>query len=451
MLLRFSVKNNLSFSKEETISFIASQEKRHPNHVYTTKDGQVKVLRMGAIYGANGAGKSNLLKSIYMAQKMIIQGVTLGQALKKKSFKLDKNLSNEPTIYNFDILINGEILNYGFAHDHYQISEEWLYKIPAGNFDKEDLVFFRKTIDGVVDVKFGKLNKLFDVKDSDFIDYVAKGTRPEQLFLNETVNRNIKAFSDLYYWFKNQLIILAPNARHRKIEVLLKFSKLMPDAMSKFLKDLGTGVDQVFAKPVSLTEVSASLGIPQNIIDQAKSDLKSNDFALIELKNKVFVVEKSQDNELVINQIKTSRTTTEGTSVEFNFSDESHGTQKLIHTFPAINSAMVSNKTILIDEFELNLHPLVSKQIIKNFIDSFDDQKQGQLIFTTHEDNLLDLDLFRKDEIWFVEKDENHSSSIYSLAEFKPRYDLKVNKHYLEGRFGAIPFISSPEQLGWDA
>lgn len=131
----------------------------------------------------------------------------------------------------------------------------------------------------------------------------------------------------------------------------------------------------------------------------------------------------------------------------FDLGDESDGTIRLLDFVPALKDVISKRKVFIVDEIERSIHPLLIKKLVGKF--SLDENSTGQLIFTTHESNLLDQELFRQDEIWFVEKDKAGSSDLYSLSEFKEHKSIDIQKGYLSGRYGSIPFMGNLEDLNW--
>ena len=134
--------------------------------------------------------------------------------------------------------------------------------------------------------------------------------------------------------------------------------------------------------------------------------------------------------------------------IEFNLDEESDGTNRLFELTPAFYELINDNRVVIIDELESSMHPILAKQLLQLYLKK--SNTNSQLIFTTHECNLLDQDLLRQDEIWFVEKRENGSSDFYPLSDFSERYDKDIKKGYLQGRYGAIPFMSNLSELNWN-
>jgi AAA15 family ATPase/GTPase len=160
----------------------------------------------------------------------------------------------------------------------------------------------------------------------------------------------------------------------------------------------------------------------------------------------VFVVKK--DEKISVLKVISLHNSPLNKDIIFDISDESDGTQRLLDLIPAFDRIIQYDQTFIVDEIDRSLHPALLKSLVRKIME--DNTTKGQLVFTTHESNLLDMDIFRQDEIWFVEKDRKTcGTQLYSLSEYKPRYDLDIRKGYLNGRFGAIPFLANLEDLNW--
>jgi len=176
-------------------------------------------------------------------------------------------------------------------------------------------------------------------------------------------------------------------------------------------------------------------------------ELEEDDDIVLTRENGNVLITK-ENNKIVVKKMMALHLAEDGQDISFEFENESDGTRRLLDFIPAFDGILQHDVTFIIDEIDQSLHPALLKALVHKIMT--DEATKGQLIFTTHESNLLDLDIFRQDEIWFVEKDrKTGGSQLYSLSEFKPRYDLDIRKGYLKGRFGAIPFLASLEDLKW--
>lgn len=189
--------------------------------------------------------------------------------------------------------------------------------------------------------------------------------------------------------------------------------------------------------------------MPDNIEKQIKDAVNNDNAILVSDGEKQYAISKSGNNKLILLKLKMQHKGADDDLIDFKFEEESEGTQRLIHLAPAFADLLESEKVYFIDELDRRLHPNLSKSLIELYLELHIKRKNRQLIFVTHESNLLDLNYFRRDEIWFAEKDKNGASHLSSLADFKVRSDLNIKNGYLNGRFGAIPFIGDTEKLGW--
>jgi uncharacterized protein len=445
MLIRFIVENFLCFNDEAEFSMVAAKGRILKDHVISGKNARdVSLLRTAVIYGANASGKSNLIKSMEFARSLIVKGTPAGEQIPVTKFKLDLKASKRPSRFQFEFKCKDKVYSYGFSLDADCIHEEWLYDRSTPT---EKLLFERKSIIGEkTQVTFGKLNYKED-KDEQLLIFTGLGTRPEQLFLTETFQRNTGYFNDIYEWFQKKLIFIFPESAFGGIEFFLKENETLSNEFKKYLLMFDTGISDIITEEYDLEKDRTD--IPKEIITNIQKDLKEKDIkALIRSENNSRYALFKNGAEQIKALKLLSKHKIKGTNKEehFEIKEESDGTQRLIDILPALMTLQSFETVIIIDEIDRRLHPHITKKILEIFL-SF--KSKSQLIVTTHETSLLDLKLLRKDEIWFVEKNKDGESSVYSLEEYKPRYDKDIRKGYLLGRFGAIPFLRGKKGLGW--
>lgn len=455
MLVQFTVENFLSFKEKTTLSMVAaSGDQQHPAHVVADGIGKAPaLLRAAALYGANAAGKSNLVKAARFAQNLITRGRRSGQTIPVTPFRLD-NISKRPSRFEFNFTHQGILYAYGFVLNSSQILEEWLYATPK----KQEVRYFeRVTLENKeVKVEFGRSFTGRSRDQAQFLEFIARGTRPNQLFLTEAMDRNVAQVAPVIHWFANVLTVISAEAQALDLEMTVHKSSERTDFMVSFLRMAGTGIEGVVTEEAPLDFDRYFPDMPESVredIIQRLQDVSENEETLLlSSPGDRYVILRAEEGELKILLLRTQHRATDGRLIDFNVDEESEGTQRLIHLIPALLDLKEQNgKVILLDELDRRLHPLLSRLFVKAFLDCNESNKKSQLIFTTHETSLLDLDLLRRDEIWFVEKDPSGASHIYSLAEFKIRPDLKIEKGYLNGRFGAVPFVGDIYSLGWTA
>lgn len=445
MLIRFFVENFLSFNDQVEFSMIPGKGRLLSHHVIRDKKRSgINSLKFAIIYGANASGKSNLIKAIDFAQYLILKGTSAKDRIQVRHFRLDKKRYKEPSKFQFDIRYKEKMYSYGFTLDSNKIHNEWLYEI---NKFRERLLFERKTTkENKGNIKFGNIPFL-EKKERKFLDFVWLGTRPNQLFLTESIQRNVKYFKDVYEWFDRKLTLIFPETMAAGTEFYFDQKSSSSKAFLKYLQLFDTGISGLTAKRHSLEKNKTE--IPQSVINSINEGIKNkNDrFLLTSPENKRYTVYRDEHDKLIaLELIAKHKIINSDEKVNFDIQEESDGTQRLIDLLPALISSLDYDKVFLIDEFDRSLHPLLIKDYIKIFFGQSRGQK-SQLIVTTHDSSLLNLKLLRKDEIWFIEKNQNGESKLYSLEEFKPRHDKDIQKSYLQGRLGAIPFIRDIKQI----
>ncbi len=442
MLIRFLFENFRSFKEENVLEMLSTNSKDHFSHVIRDEENKsISIVRIAAMYGANASGKSNVVSAMSFAQELIIEGTKGDQIINVIPFRLDKSARTKPSKFEFTFKHLGIIYTYGFVTNSNEILEEWLFATPK---TVEVKYFERINRKGKVKVEFGPslLRKGKDAKSKQFMNFVAEGTRPNQLFLTEAVDRNVERLKVVTQWFENILTIVQAESHYSSLEIRVQRDKTFTDFLGKFLESVGTGIEGITTEKRPLNFEMDFEGMPENLKQEIKNDLtKGKTLSMHSSDGTQFCVIQDDDKQFALINLKTVHTGIDGTKERFDVEDESDGTQRLMHLIPILYNSKSTDKTYVIDELDRRLHPLLSQQFLRNYLEN-EEKSKSQLIFTTHDTNLLDAELLRNDEIWFVDKDNYGESKLYSLAEFKLRKGLKIEKGYLSGRFGAIPFIS---------
>ncbi len=433
MLIRFQVSNFLSFRDEIEFSMIPGLTRQHSHHVLRGEGrNDLNILRAAVIYGPNASGKSNLIKSLSFAKNFIIEGRKPKQLIPVKPFKLDKVCANQPSKFAFEIKHNQRCFIYGFEIDEKRVISEWLYEIKKTT---ESLLFYRKHQGGNPKIEFGKI-KYSGIKERDFLEFVAMGTRPNQLFLTESVERGAKYFEDVYDWFKEVLVIIFPESLYMPLGIHIKSKDKHASLLVDYLQKFDTGVCGF-----GFSEIIPENEIPVDVWERIKNEVDSGTkVSIIGPDNQRFIITKdnSHTHKAFKLMFKHKMSTCEE-EVNFDMIEESDGTLRLIDLIPILYDLGKGNHVFVIDELDRSLHSALSYQIIDLFLKNT--EATSQIIVTTHDTHLLTFDLLRRDEIWFFEKNIQGYSQMYSLEEFAPRYDNDIQHGYIKGRFGAIPVV----------
>ena len=452
MLIRFTVENFLSFKDKVEFSMVAGRTRKHKDHIITSgKRNDIRLLKIGVIYGANASGKSNLIKAMAFAKELIVRGTRGKQSIPVIPYRFDNATEKKPSKFQFEVKYKTKLYIYGFEVDSERVHSEWLYEIRPAS---EKLIFERKTdLDGRTEIEFGSIS-LTTEHNREFLNFTASGTRPNQLFLTESMDRNISYFEDIYNWFDRALVLIFPNAKpgagvamrfmendefkqkYRDILGLLDLGINDID-LSEFDLDAETRLPNEIKKQIR----QAILEIPQEFKEKAVIHIPQFDILIVVESDNQFKAYKF----MTVHQIEH-----ESRKVLFELFEESDGTQRLFELVPALIDLLHAERerVLVIDELDRRLHAHITYNILDIFLTN-SANKSSQMIITTHEASLLDLDKVRRDEIWFIEKDRTGASSVYSLEEFAPRFDMDIEKGYLNGRFGAIPILPSYNVLEW--
>ena len=432
MLLSVSIENWRSFAERAEFSMLAGNERQFNETLQRIKSRRMRVLPLSAIYGGNASGKSNFIKAIAFARKLIVNGNLPNARIPVEPFKLDKKHMKKPFTISFEIFTNNKRYEYGFSATAEKIIEEWLIEIGS---NREWELFRRGEKEFYVNE-----NKVSDAENVVQLSMLINMTRKNQLFLFQSIDQNFSQFSDIYNWFRDDLIFMAPDDRFGPT-IGRYFSK--EDSLSAFLDSmlhkLDTGVQELSIKKMNLEDLHA----PKGMINDMKEQLSDGKTAIISnfSEDELFFASMS-DGELEIEKLVSSHTDNDGNSVSFDLTEESDGTRRLMHlgfVFWEL-SRLKSQKTIFVDEIDRCLHSQLLRRLIYEYQKTCAADTRTQLIFTTHDLLLMDQQLLRRDEMWFTERDRKGRSSIFSLADFKDvRYDKDVRKSYLQGRYGAIP------------
>lgn len=414
MLIEFRVKNFRSLRGEQVLSLVASKDKTllDTNTQETGIKAAPTLLRSAVVYGANASGKSNLIKALHYMRAVVTESATViqpGHTFIVQPFRLDGDSGNKPTEFEITFILNKVRYQYGFALTSQRIVSEHLLVYKAfkpqrwfeRHFDAEsgrDVYEFGTGLKGPKNVWEG-------------------ATRANSLFLSMAVQLNSEQLRPVFDWFIHQLVIIneaAPLALQFSMQLLKQPEKRKE--ICSFLKaaDISiAGIDLVTRKVMGQTIK----------IDFATGNRETGPV------------------EHEVNELKFHHVTENGKAV-FDLGDESSGTRNLLFLVGPVLEILSKGLTLVIDELDTSLHTLLVRELVRLFHRPEANTGNAQLIFTTHDTSLLDAyGLFRRDQVWFVEKKKDQSSELYSLVEFSPRKKEALERGYLQGRYGSVPLL----------
>lgn len=445
MLISIAVENFKSFDNLTNFNMIASNKLRNSKgKVFHTNN--VSILKSAVIYGANASGKSNLIEVFRFVQQCILSKKI---PLKARQLYCKNRKDNENKISTFEIrmCINETCYAYGFdiLLKEQTIEREWILELTKSN---ECKILFNRENDKFELSKDLKANS--DDLDKFKIYSEDLSENNSVLFLSE-MNRNKKIsddsklffFKEIYNWFSEDLNIFSPDTPVTDFEYYYDSSSLK--IVKHIIKSFDTGITDIKIRELTVEELQNKLNkeIFNEVITKVKEKTSNNNINGFQLsmrsKDEFFnIAMDKEDDEPIITTLSFKH----GKSLcEFDFDEESDGTRRI---FDLLDILLTENKNsvYIIDEMERSLHPSLTKHFIE-LLNEYHNKNNIQLIFTTHESTIMTQELFRRDQIWFVSRDESNNSNLYPLDIFNERYDKKISKAYLEGRYGAIPIFGS--------
>jgi len=423
MLIQFTTGNYRSFLPLKTISLEATSISEFKENIFSTKKG--KLNKCAAIYGANASGKSNLIQAMGLMRNMIFESFEKSSAssLSFDPFLLKSSNLKEPTFFEAVFLIDDIRYRYGFEYNEKSIKAEWLFFTEKR---KEKPLFIREN-DGIQVFRFFKEGNSLEEK-----------TRTNALFLTVVDQFNGKIAQKVMNWFNNFNIIDGISHRgYRSITFKMLEDKATRQSLTEFYQELDLGFHSIEIKKELFDAEKMIQGLPEDLVKQLVTDLEGETIVNLTTKHKMF-----DENHEFINAFQ-----------EFNVrSQESSGTNKIIDLSGPIFDTLKDGGILVIDELDAKLHSLLTISIIRLFQSETTNPKNAQLLFATHNNNILSLGRLRRDQIYFTEKDSLGITDLYSLVEYnmkgkRVRKDNSFEKDYIKGRYGSIPSIGDLNKL----
>ena len=456
MLIRFRTSNFLSFDHEQELSMIAGNTKKKENHLIDQNN--LKLLKFSAIYGANASGKSNLLKAINFSKNIILGGIKANLANLYCRIK-DSN-KNKISSFEYEIKINNRFYAYGFdlMLSKNSIQAEWLYELDK-NKNKEVLIYTRELNQ---DIKinneyFNNNNDILsrlnvyhsDMKSQDTVLFLTVMNKNKETLYKDNPTNNVCILKDIFSWFVNSLIIIFPQVGLDNTPFFSSEESI--EKINEIISKFGTGISECKVVEANLQELQAAIPpeILRDMINKIESEYvnsqknKTNiQQASIRINRELYIIRKTSINNLRVEKIVLKHKNNDS---QYAFSEESDGTQRLFDLIEILMNKD-SEKVYLIDELDRCFHPELTYKFIERFLNLTNNN--SQLIVTTHESRLLNFDLLRRDEIWFANREKNGPTDLYSLEKYNERFDKKIDKAYLEGRYGGVPLFETLFPVG---
>ena len=417
MLIEFSATNYRSFLTTQSLALAANTatELQEENSFVSPVSNLPRLLRSSVVYGPNAAGKSNLIQAIAFMKRFVLSSAKEsqeGEKIDAAPFLFNRQSSLNSSEFEVLFIQDGIRYQYGFAVNSKKVTGEWLFAYPEGrsqkwferNYDPEtqkDIWYFGP--------KFTGRRKVWQ-----------EATRSNALFLSTAIQLNNEQLKPVFNWFDHKLHVidqggnLHPGFSTSECEKEEKKKKIL-----KFMNAADLSITDIFLEKKEFSTKDLPAEMPQNIKEEISKDLDGKKLTSL------FFMHPSSDK---------------GEDVALEFEEESAGTRKLFTLAGPWLDVLDNGLVLFVDELDISLHPHLVRFLLNLFHNPETNRHNAQLVFTTHDTTVLDQTLMRRDQVWFIEKDAENATRLYPLSDYKPRKGEALQKGYLYGRYGALPF-----------
>ena len=422
MLIEATIQNYRSIKGPIVFSMLAAKNSNSNDTRTVAIDKKRNLLRSAALYGANGSGKSNVIRAMAFMKRFVFTSIKMNSTdvIETNPFRLDEKSLSEPSLFEVVFYKDDKKYRYGFEVTKEKVISEWLF---VDYTIKESKIFVRRGREVVFGDKSDIPKKAIDI------------TRDNGLLLSVGDQMNSVIAGEVFSWFENLNIIsnlhdgytgVATDILKNDDDYLPK--KLLLETLTK--ADLGVSSIHLKEEKISFGEFVRKEKIPEAFIRAMREDMNKNDDDEIEIRDVIMFHKKYNAKSEVVKP------------VGFSIEEESDGTKRLFSLMGPLLDTLYNNKVLFIDEIENSLHPLLFDGLIEMINSNMFPGSKSQIIFATHKTSLLDFKRIRKDQVWFTDKDQFGDTKLFSLLEYKAvRKDINLEKSYLSGIFGAVPVI----------
>lgn len=421
MLIEFTVKNYRSIKGEQTLSLVKTKDEKQNGFVPDIPQS-IALTSSAVIYGANAAGKSNLIDALAFMDNMVRKSATKkqqGDKILVIPFLFDEQTTNEPSEFEVVFISEGVKFQYGFSLDKEKVLEEWLIAYPKGRPQE----WFSR----IYNNKTNKSKYKFGTHLTGQKQVWKNSTRNNALFLSTAIQLNSEQLQPVFNWFQSKVYIIDSSNISPRFTLEHCDSGINKELVLQFLQSANIDIHDIKIKKEQFDPSLLPNEMPNSIKESIIEELTGED---------------------IIKEIKAVHRTKSGKLVDLNMQEESDGTQKFFSLSGLWLDALKNGDVLVVDELHNSLHPKLVKHLVGLFHNEKTNPNNAQLIFTTHDTSILNQDVFTRDQIWFCEKDESQATVLYPLTDFSPRKGREnLEQRYMSGRYGGIPFIKEFELI----
>ncbi len=419
MLIEFNATNVLSIKEKQTLSMTAANAFKEDRQIHCVEDlpHTPPLLRSAVIYGPNASGKTNLLRALRFMGMFVTHSAKesqQGEEIGVKSFLFDSKTRGQPSEFEVSIIHEKVRYQYGFAVTQERVTDEWLFAFPEG---RAQHWFSRQYDRDAKEYRWEMGKKLQGPK-----KLWRESVRDNALFLSTAVHLNSDQLQPLFQWFQDKLrivssgVIFSPSFTAQLCEENEEIRK----QILRFLQAADLGIADISIKKHPFSNSDLPEDIPAEVRKEIHDKL---------------------DGTIMLHPKFLHRVSGRERMAALDLEDESTGSQNLFAMVGPLLDVIENERILLIDELNNHLHPMLARFFIKTFQKARQKGPKAQLVCTTHDATLLDTGLFRRDQIWFVEKNQDQSTRLYPLSDFTPRKREALGRGYLQGRYGALPYL----------
>jgi AAA15 family ATPase/GTPase len=424
MILNFSIENWKSFRDRAVLSMLPTREKQHGYRVPYFSKCDVRILPISSVYGGNASGKSNFCQALFTLQSIIVDGTQPNSEIPVYPFCLDECSPQKATSFEIDFAIGDAIYRYSISATRQKISEEKLVRIDGRTdvtmYDRHD-----QTIE---------LGNCWNETQKKRLRLIINGemVRSNQTFLRTVIDWNFKDLFDIWDYFRSKLIFIFPNSKYVPTEKLIDVNS--NKEINNLLSKLDTGISRIGGIDININSIEFKEEGKAAINILKEGDVLRLDDIVVQKKN----------GKLIVKRLVSYHQRFDNREVYFGLDKESDGSRRVIDILPAIIDLQSSDRIYVIDEINRSLHPDLTKAFITEYLNGCSENSRAQLLITLHDIQLIDQDIFRRDEIRFTERERDGNTNLFSLSDFEGvHHDKDILKSYQQGRFGGIPNIAT--------
>ncbi len=434
MLLEFSVENFLSFKDRVTLSLDSSASKKLPSNLIEVSEKE-RLLKSAVVYGANASGKSNLVKALFFMRNMVAHShnFNIDTRIPVTPFRLDRDCLEKPSCFELKFVHEGVRYRYGFSCDRWRVIEEYLFERPG----KREKAVFKRQNSFEKDSSDKGISEFHFPVDKKQQELISSQTIENTLYLSRATQLGYEKTRPVYDFFTGSLqVCLTPGWENYTLERMHSDEAFKARVIEVLKKADFGGIEEIMVKKLKSPSPAPEFVFEYSPTDAFKSSGPVAGPAAMSASGYGGAYSGVYGDSY---EVRTRHRTESGDSVYFDLREESEGTRKTLTLLGPLFDVMDTGGVLFIDELESSLHPEITRLLIRLF--NSKKNSQAQLIFTTHDTNLLDNELFRRDQIYFCTKEPNRHTELASLLDFDIRQEIDFERAYLTGRVGGVPIV----------